>query len=52
MRNGEIVERIDDVAGLSPDTVEHPYTKQLLAATPVVTVPTESTRTEQAEAHA
>ncbi|WP_267446029.1 ABC transporter ATP-binding protein [Curtobacterium sp. GC_Cur_2] len=47
MRDGAIVERIDDVAGLSPDTVEHPYTKQLLAATPVVTVPA---RTPEARA--
>jgi ABC-type dipeptide/oligopeptide/nickel transport system ATPase component/ABC-type dipeptide/oligopeptide/nickel transport system permease subunit len=39
MKDGEIVERIDDVAHLSPATAKHPYTKQLLAATPVVSVP-------------
>jgi ABC-type dipeptide/oligopeptide/nickel transport system ATPase component len=39
MKDGRIVERIDDVANLSEDTVEHPYTKQLLAATPTVTIP-------------
>nr|WP_184240546.1 dipeptide/oligopeptide/nickel ABC transporter permease/ATP-binding protein [Conyzicola lurida] len=39
MKDGRIVERIDDVATLSEDTVEHPYTKQLLAATPTVTIP-------------
>jgi len=39
MKDGRIVERIDDVRSLSQETVTHPYTKQLLAATPVVTVP-------------
>ncbi|WP_244255889.1 dipeptide/oligopeptide/nickel ABC transporter permease/ATP-binding protein [Rathayibacter sp. VKM Ac-2760] len=39
MKDGRIVERIDDIAHLSEETVTHPYTKQLLAATPVVTVP-------------
>lgn len=38
MKDGEIVEQLDDVAALSGATVEHPYTKQLLAATPAVTV--------------
>ncbi|WP_235497131.1 dipeptide/oligopeptide/nickel ABC transporter permease/ATP-binding protein [Agreia sp. Leaf283] len=38
MKDGRIVERIDDVATLSEDTVQHPYTKQLLAATPTVAV--------------
>ncbi|MFT4215049.1 MAG: ATP-binding cassette domain-containing protein [Microbacterium sp.] len=38
MRGGQIVERIDDVPGMSVETVSHPYTRQLLAATPVVTV--------------
>ncbi|NRG42421.1 dipeptide/oligopeptide/nickel ABC transporter permease/ATP-binding protein [Rathayibacter sp. VKM Ac-2835] len=40
MKDGRIVERIDDIAHLSEETVTHPYTRQLLAATPVVTVPT------------
>jgi len=39
MKDGRIVERIDDVRSLSQETVTHPYTKQLLAATPVVSVP-------------
>ncbi|SDZ42250.1 ABC-type dipeptide/oligopeptide/nickel transport system, ATPase component [Herbiconiux ginsengi] len=39
MKEGEIVERIDDMAHLSPESVKHPYTRQLLAATPVVHVP-------------
>jgi ABC-type dipeptide/oligopeptide/nickel transport system ATPase component/ABC-type dipeptide/oligopeptide/nickel transport system permease subunit len=39
MKDGAVVERIDDVAHLTPESVQHPYTKQLLAATPVVTVP-------------
>ncbi|WP_084631589.1 dipeptide/oligopeptide/nickel ABC transporter permease/ATP-binding protein [Demequina aestuarii] len=38
MREGQIVERIDSTDQLTVDTVDHPYTKQLLAATPVVTV--------------
>jgi ABC-type dipeptide/oligopeptide/nickel transport system ATPase component/ABC-type dipeptide/oligopeptide/nickel transport system permease subunit len=38
MKDGRIVERIDDVAHLTKDTVTHPYTQQLLAATPTVTV--------------
>jgi ABC-type dipeptide/oligopeptide/nickel transport system ATPase component len=46
MKDGKIVERIDDVAHLSEETVHHPYTKQLLAATPTVSVPTTSGRTE------
>ncbi|ROS23499.1 ABC-type dipeptide/oligopeptide/nickel transport system ATPase component [Rathayibacter sp. PhB127] len=40
MKDGRIVERIEDIAHLSEETVTHPYTRQLLAATPVVTVPT------------
>ncbi|MBO0983556.1 dipeptide/oligopeptide/nickel ABC transporter permease/ATP-binding protein [Rathayibacter sp. SD072] len=36
MKDGRVVERIDDIAHLSEDTVAHPYTRQLLAATPVV----------------
>lgn len=36
MKDGEIVERIDDMERMSMDTVQHPYTRQLLAATPVV----------------
>lgn len=39
MKDGEIVERIDDVSALEDHSVVHPYTKKLLAATPVVTVP-------------
>ncbi|WP_244259333.1 dipeptide/oligopeptide/nickel ABC transporter permease/ATP-binding protein [Rathayibacter sp. VKM Ac-2759] len=39
MKDGRVVERIDDIEHLSEETVTHPYTKQLLAATPVVTVP-------------
>ncbi|RKT35834.1 ABC-type dipeptide/oligopeptide/nickel transport system ATPase component [Microbacterium sp. AG1240] len=39
MKDGRIVERIDDVAGMSADTVTHPYTRKLLAATPVVRIP-------------
>jgi ABC-type dipeptide/oligopeptide/nickel transport system ATPase component/ABC-type dipeptide/oligopeptide/nickel transport system permease subunit len=39
MKDGAIVERIDDVAHLEEHTVTHPYTKQLLAATPVVALP-------------
>jgi len=47
MKDGRIVERIDDVAQLSEDAVSHPYTKQLLAATPVVTIaPPPSSGTE------
>lgn len=46
MRNGCIVERIDDVTNLSEDTVQHPYTKQLLAATPTVTIPAGAGTTE------
>ncbi|MCM6762937.1 dipeptide/oligopeptide/nickel ABC transporter permease/ATP-binding protein [Rathayibacter sp. ZW T2_19] len=38
MKDGRVVERIDDIAHLSEDTVTHPYTRQLLAATPVVHV--------------
>jgi ABC-type dipeptide/oligopeptide/nickel transport system ATPase component/ABC-type dipeptide/oligopeptide/nickel transport system permease subunit len=38
MKDGAVVERIDDVAHLAEDTVTHPYTKQLLAATPVVSI--------------
>ena len=40
MKDGRVVERIEDIAHLSEETVTHPYTRQLLAATPVVTVPT------------
>jgi ABC-type dipeptide/oligopeptide/nickel transport system ATPase component/ABC-type dipeptide/oligopeptide/nickel transport system permease subunit len=36
MKDGSIVERIDDVRDMSRDTVAHPYTKKLLAASPVV----------------
>jgi len=39
MKDGEIVERIDDVGRLTVDDVSHPYTKQLLAATPLIQVP-------------
>lgn len=49
MRGGEVVERIDDVAGLSPETARHPYTQQLLRATPVVSI---RTATAETEAHA
>lgn len=44
MKDGRIVERIDDVRSLAEHTVQHQYTKQLLAATPVVTVPTATDR--------
>lgn len=36
MKDGRVVERIDDMSQMALDTVQHPYTKQLLAATPVV----------------
>lgn len=36
MKDGRIVERIDDVRGMTEDSVTHPYTKRLLAASPVV----------------
>jgi ABC-type dipeptide/oligopeptide/nickel transport system ATPase component len=36
MKDGRIVETIDDVAHMRPDRVAHPYTRQLLEATPVV----------------
>ncbi|MET0829482.1 MAG: dipeptide/oligopeptide/nickel ABC transporter permease/ATP-binding protein [Microbacterium sp.] len=39
LKDGEIVERIDDTEHLTDASVKHPYTKQLLAATPVVVVP-------------
>ena len=39
LKDGEIVERIDDTENLTDASVEHPYTKKLLAATPVVSVP-------------
>jgi ABC-type dipeptide/oligopeptide/nickel transport system ATPase component/ABC-type dipeptide/oligopeptide/nickel transport system permease subunit len=38
MKDGAIVEQIDDTALLDEGSVTHPYTKQLLAATPVVSV--------------
>jgi ABC-type dipeptide/oligopeptide/nickel transport system ATPase component/ABC-type dipeptide/oligopeptide/nickel transport system permease subunit len=39
MRDGRIVEAIDDVAHMTPEGVAHPYTRQLLEATPIVTMP-------------
>ncbi|MFT4082382.1 MAG: dipeptide/oligopeptide/nickel ABC transporter permease/ATP-binding protein [Nocardioides sp.] len=36
MKDGRIVETIDDVAHMTPQGVAHPYTRQLLEATPVV----------------
>jgi ABC-type dipeptide/oligopeptide/nickel transport system ATPase component/ABC-type dipeptide/oligopeptide/nickel transport system permease subunit len=36
MRHGQIVERIDNIDDLTVDRVTHPYTRQLLAATPSV----------------
>lgn len=39
LKDGRIVERIDDTAHLTDASVTHPYTKQLLAATPVVSLP-------------
>ncbi|MBZ5739360.1 dipeptide/oligopeptide/nickel ABC transporter permease/ATP-binding protein [Nocardioides mangrovi] len=36
MKDGRIVETIDDVAHMTTEAVRHPYTRQLLAATPVV----------------
>jgi ABC-type dipeptide/oligopeptide/nickel transport system ATPase component len=36
MKDGRIVERIEDVRGMTADSVVHPYTKKLLAASPVV----------------
>lgn len=36
MKDGEIVERIDDVRGMSEESVHHPYTRRLLASSPVV----------------
>ena len=47
MKDGRIVERIDDVAHLTKDTVTHPYTKQLLAATPAVVIPPKSKATAE-----
>jgi ABC-type dipeptide/oligopeptide/nickel transport system ATPase component/ABC-type dipeptide/oligopeptide/nickel transport system permease subunit len=38
MKDGEIVERIDDVAALTGSSAQHPYTRQLLAATPTVAI--------------
>ncbi|WP_156888203.1 dipeptide/oligopeptide/nickel ABC transporter permease/ATP-binding protein [Microbacterium indicum] len=38
MKDGEIVEQIDDMGALAHDSVQHPYTKKLLAATPVVSI--------------
>ncbi|WP_345801657.1 dipeptide/oligopeptide/nickel ABC transporter permease/ATP-binding protein [Microbacterium sp. AZCO] len=39
LKDGAIVERIDDAQDLADGKVEHPYTKRLLAATPVVSLP-------------
>ncbi len=39
LKDGAIVERIEDAAHLTDASVTHPYTKQLLAATPVVSLP-------------
>lgn len=36
MKDGQIVERIDDVRGMSEESVHHPYTRRLLASSPVV----------------
>ncbi len=36
MKDGRIVERIDDVRGMTEETVHHPYTRRLLASSPVV----------------
>nr|WP_243843581.1 dipeptide/oligopeptide/nickel ABC transporter permease/ATP-binding protein [Microbacterium endophyticum] len=47
MKDGKVVERIDNVAQLSTDTVSHPYTRQLLAATPVVHVPSSAPMTRE-----
>ncbi|MDR1824456.1 MAG: dipeptide/oligopeptide/nickel ABC transporter permease/ATP-binding protein [Bifidobacteriaceae bacterium] len=38
MREGRVVERIADPAAMTPDNVTHPYTAQLLAATPTVAI--------------
>ncbi|WP_158068862.1 hypothetical protein [Cellulosimicrobium sp. CUA-896] len=38
MKDGEVVEEITSTERLTVDTVQHPYTKQLLAATPSVDV--------------
>jgi ABC-type dipeptide/oligopeptide/nickel transport system ATPase component len=46
MKDGEIVERIDDVAALTGSHAEHPYTKQLLAATPTVAMADANDATE------
>ena len=48
MKDGVVVERIDDIAQLSEETVQHPYTRQLLAATPVVVPPGVAGRAEVA----
>jgi ABC-type dipeptide/oligopeptide/nickel transport system ATPase component/ABC-type dipeptide/oligopeptide/nickel transport system permease subunit len=39
LKNGEIVEQIEDTKHLTDAMVKHPYTKRLLAATPVVSLP-------------
>lgn len=45
MKDGEIVEQIDDARNLSPERVNHPYTRQLLAATPMVRLETTGAET-------
>ncbi|WP_240423669.1 dipeptide/oligopeptide/nickel ABC transporter permease/ATP-binding protein [Microbacterium halotolerans] len=47
LKDGEIVERIDDTEDLTNAKVVHPYTKKLLAATPVVS---QSDRSAEKEA--
>ncbi|WP_432537148.1 dipeptide/oligopeptide/nickel ABC transporter permease/ATP-binding protein [Kineococcus arenarius] len=39
MKDGAIVEEIEEAARMALDTVTHPYTRQLLAATPSVRTP-------------
>lgn len=46
LKEGVIVEQIDDMSHLTDAMVKHPYTKRLLAATPVVSLPDRSAKKE------
>ncbi len=48
MKDGRVVEEIGSPDRLTVEGATHPYTKQLLAATPTVTVPRRAATTEEA----